>query len=168
MYLTDKIRKITILSVFTVIELVIGAAELYIPFIPGLPGIKLGVSNIVVLTAIYFFGFKEALTVAILKVLLLTFMFGNGSSFIYSISGSICAVSIMGIMKKSSFFSPVGVSMAGSFFHITAQIICSFLILKSPYIFSYYPVIIFCSVITGFVTGAVAKLIIERKDKLKC
>lgn len=168
MYLTDKIKKLTLLSVFTVIALAIGAAELYIPFLPGLPGIKLGVSNIVILTAVYFFGFKEALTVAVLKVLLLTFMFGNGSSFIYSFAGSISAVVIMGVFKNFSCFSPVGVSMAGSFFHVTAQIICSFLILKSKYIFSYYPVILFCSVITGFITGIVAKLIIERKDKLKC
>ena len=168
MYLTDKTKKITLLAVFTVIALVIGAAELYIPFIPGLPGIKLGVSNIVVLTAVYFFGFREALAVAIIKVVLLTFMFGNGSSCIYSFAGSLSAVAVMGILKNFSCFSPVGVSMAGSFFHVTAQIICSFFILKSEYIFSYYPVIIFCSIITGTVTGIVAKLIIERKDKLKC
>ena len=158
-----KVQKMALLGVLTAAAIVIAILESFIPSV-GIPGVKLGLANIVILIILYELGIVEAVVVNVLRVIVVGLVRGTFLSmgFLMSLTG--CALSL-GIMilfyvlvKK---FSIVGVSVIGSLFHITGQILIAMIFLGTAYIFLYLPVIAISAIITGVFVGIVAQLIIK-------
>lgn len=158
-----KVQKMALLGVLTAAAIVIAILESFIPSV-GIPGVKLGLANIVILIILYELGIWEAITVNLLRVLVVSLVRGTFLSmgFLMSLTGCVLSLGIMILfyllVKK---FSIIGVSVIGSVFHVTGQILIAMIFLGSAYIFLYLPVIAISAIITGVFVGIVAKLIIN-------
>ena len=158
-----KVQKMALLGVLTAAAIVIAILESFIPSV-GIPGVKLGLANIVILIILYELGIWEATVVNLLRVLVVSLVRGTFLSmgFLMSLTGCVLSLGIMILfyllIKK---FSIVGVSVIGSLFHVLGQILIAMIFLGTAYIFLYLPVIAISAIITGVFVGIVAKLIIN-------
>ena len=165
MFRTDGLKRLIFLSLCVVFALALSFLEGLIPLSGTLPGVKIGISNIVILAIIYIYSPKEGFICALLKSVLLSLISGNASSFLYSVSGGLASVLIMGSFKSLKALSPIGVSMLGSVFHILAQLLCAFFMLGSITVFYYYPFLSVASIISGFINGYLVILLLERLER---
>lgn len=154
-----KTRDITVISAFVSVAVLLGYVESLFP--PIAAGVKMGLSNIVVIMVLYTRGGKAAWTVAILKVLLCMALFGSMTSFIYSFSGAVLSLSAMLLAKKSRIFSLVAVSGLGGLCHNLAQFICAYIIIGKGVLF-YLPILCVSGIIAGVLTGIAAGIIVKR------
>lgn len=158
-----KVQKIALLGVLTAAAIVIAILESFIPSV-GIPGVKLGLVNIVILVIIYELGIVEAIIVNLLRVLVVGLVRGTllSMGFLMSLSGAVLSLTIMIIfyllIKR---FSIIGVSVIGSIFHVSGQILIAMLYLGTAYIVLYLPIIAISAIITGVFVGIVAQLIIK-------
>ena len=158
-----KVQKMALLGVLTAAAIVIAILESFIPSI-GIPGVKMGLANIVILIILYELGIWEAGVVNLLRVLVVSLARGTFLSmgFLMSLTGAALSFGIMVLfyllIKK---FSIIGVSVIGSVFHVTGQIIIAMIFLGSAYIFLYLPIIAISAIITGVFVGIIAQLIIK-------
>jgi len=160
----SRSKKISFLGLFTTLGLLFGYIENLIVLPVKIPGIKLGISNIVTLVALYLFGPMYALIVMILKVLLTNILFGNGLGILYSVSGAVLSFAVMLILYRIKHFSIVGVSVAGGVFHNIGQIIIASLFVKSLSILYYLPVLVISGTLAGIIVGLVGKIIVNRLE----
>ena len=142
-------------------SLIFSYVETLIPISFGIPGIKLGLANIVTVTALYYAGTKEAFVLAILRNILTGFLFGNLFAIFYSIAGSCFSILIMHLLKKRGSFSVIGVSIAGGVFHNIGQLLVAMLVVESLSISYYMPVLL----TAGILTGAVIGLLVQRLQR---
>lgn len=154
-------KKLTLLSLLLSISLVLGYFEHLIPLPIAIPGIKLGLSNIVLIYALYFLGTKEAFSLMIMKVILSGLLFAGVSGAMYAFSGGLSSLIVMSLVKNITGVSVLGVSIIGSVFHNVGQITLASLIIESKYIFFYLPILLVSSVITGIITGLIAKYVMH-------
>ena len=158
-----KTHKIALLGVLTAAAIVISIIESFIPSI-GIPGVKLGLANIVILIILYELGILEAIAVNLFRVLMTAALRGTifSMGFLMSLTGAIFSLAIMIIffvlIKK---FSIIGVSVIGSIFHVTGQVLVAMAFLGSAYVILYLPFIAISAIITGVLVGIVARLIIK-------
>ena len=158
-----NIHKITLVGVLIASAVVIGYLESLIPSV-GIPGIKLGLANIVILITLYELGIKEAIFVNALRVVLVSLITGTLLSygFLMSLAGAILSLGVMilfhALIKK---FSIIGVSVLGALFHVVGQIIVAMIFLESVYVLYYLPFIAVTSLITGVLVGLGSQLIIK-------
>ncbi len=158
-----KVQKMALLGVLTAGAIVIAILESFIPSI-GIPGVKLGLANIVILVILYELGILEAVIVNILRVIVVGLVRGTflGMGFLMSLTGAVFSLGIMILfyllIKK---FSIIGVSVIGSVFHVAGQILIAMLYLGTAYIVLYLPIIAISAIITGAFVGIIAKLIIR-------
>ena len=160
-----KVQKIALIAVLTAATVVIGIVESFIPSI-GIPGIKLGLANIMILVTLYELGIVEAVFVDFVRVILVSLIRGSFLSmgFVMSLTGAALSLGIMilfyVLIRK---FSIIGVSVIGSIFHVTGQILVAMLYLGTPYVLYYLPFIGLSAIITGVLVGIAAQLIIRTK-----
>ena len=158
-----KVQKMALLSVLTAAAIVIAIIESFIPSI-WIPGVKLGLANIVILVILYEIGIIEAILVNLLRVFLVGLLRGTFLSmgFYMSLTGAVLSLAVMIvfylIIKK---FSIVAVSVMGSIFHIFGQILIAILFLGTASVLYYLPIISISAIITGILVGIGAKLIIN-------
>ena len=157
-------KKISAIAVFTSLALIFGYIEAVIPFNFGIPGVKLGLANIVTVTALYYFGVKEAVGISLIRVLLIGLLFGNAMSLIYSLSGAAFSLAVMILCKKLKL-STIGVSAMGGVFHNIGQLIAAAVMLNTSALLYYYPVLFISGLVTGIVIGVVSDQIIKRIRK---
>ena len=136
--------------------------ETLVPIYQGVPGVKLGLANIVVMIALYRLGAKDAFSLALVRVVLVGFTFGNLMMMMYSLAGSILSCSSMIILKKSNKFSMVGVSIIGGVMHNVGQIIMAILVLETIQLYYYLPVLIISGIVTGILIGILGAEIVKR------
>lgn len=158
-------KKITKISMLLSISVVLSLIESIIPIFNGLvPGIKLGLANIVIVFSLYYLSFKEAIYITILRVVIMGILRTGlfSISFFFSISGAILSIISMYIAKKITKLSIVGISIIGSIFHSIGQIIIAIIFLSNINIIYYLPVLLISSSVTGFVVGIISNKLIER------
>lgn len=168
-----NIHKMAITGILTAGAIIIGIIESFIPSI-GIPGVKLGLANIIILITLYELGILEALFVNLARVFIVGLLRGTifTMGFFMSLTGAILSLGIMILfhllIKK---FSIIGVSVIGALFHVFGQILVAWLFLSTPYILYYLPVIAISAIVTGVFVGIVANLVIKtgviRKQKEK-
>jgi len=139
------------------LALVLSYMERFIPLqmLVGLPGVKLGLANIVTLMALYFLGEKNAFTILILRCFLGSFFGGGLSSLAFSLTGGIFALITMTLMRKVRLFSVYGVSILGAAAHNIGQIAVAMVLMKSVYVAGYLPYLLIVSIFTGLATGSI-------------
>lgn len=158
-------KKVAFLGVFLALALVCSYIESLIPFYFGVPGMKLGLTNIVILLVLYYAGIKDAFLISICRVFLVGFMFGNGFSIIYSLAGGMLSLLVMVLLKQTRKFQMVTISVCGGIFHNLGQIIVAVFVVDNAYLFSYFPLLFVGGAITGFLIGLLAREIYGRTYK---
>ncbi len=159
-------KKIALCGVLTALAMIFSYIESVIPIPIPVPGIKLGVANIAVITILYVLGVKEAIVINLLRIALTALLFGNINSFLFSISGAVLSLTIMIIMKKLDIFSCIGVSVCGGVMHNVGQIIAAVFIMGSEAIVFYLPVLIVSGVFTGVIIGVVSGIVAKHVKKV--
>lgn len=152
-----KSKQIALCAVMIALALALSYTERFIPLqlVIPLPGVKLGLANIVTLVALYLMTPKQAFLILIPRCILGA-MFGGGiTGLLFSLLGGILALSVMSLTKKHSPFSIYGVSILGAAAHNIGQILAAMALMRSVYIGAYLPYLLIISVLTGFLTGGV-------------
>lgn len=146
----------------TAVALILSYVESLIPVLVAVPGVKLGITNIVVIFALYRLGIKEAAALSLLRVVLVSFLFGNAFSFLYSLAGAVLSLAVMILLKKTDKFSATGVSVAGAVSHNVGQILVAIVVLSTEKLILYLPVLAVAGVLAGIVTGLAASVLLKR------
>ena len=158
--------KVAYFGVFTALALIFSYVESLIPIQLGIPGVKLGLANLIIVIALYKLSIKEAYVLSIVRIVLAGFMFGNLFAILYSLAGGILSLTIMCILKRTDKFSVYGVSMAGGVFHNIGQLIMAAIVLESISIGYYFPVLLISGLVTGLVIGVISNEMLKRLKKL--
>ena len=154
-------KKVARMGVFIALAMIFSYIEVLIPFNFGIPGVKLGIANIVTVTSLYIFSTGEAFGISVIRIVLMGILFGNGMSLLYSLAGGLLSFLAMWIGKKTNWFSVMGVSMAGGGFHNVGQILAVMLVMKNTMFVAYLPVLFVAGIVTGYLIGLLANKIIE-------
>lgn len=155
-------RNTAYLGMFLAIALICSYIESLIPFNFGIPGVKLGLTNIVVILMLYCVGAKEAILISVLRIVLAGFMFGNPFSILYSLGGGVVSFLAMLLLKKTGKFKVVPVSVAGGIFHNVGQLLVASAVVENYNLFYYMPVLLVAGFVTGFLIGVLAQEMIIR------
>lgn len=164
MDLHSKWHKTAYLGVFLAAAMICSYVETLIPFHFGIPGVKLGLTNIVVIMMLYLTGAREAFLVSMVRILLTGLLFGNVFSIIYSLSGGILSFLVMFLLKKTDRLGCVSVSTAGGISHNLGQILAASLLIYDFHIMFYIPVLLIAGLITGLLIGLLGQELILRLD----
>lgn len=156
------VRKTAYLALFLALALICSYVESLIPINFGIPGVKLGLTNIVVVLMLYTVGAKEAFGVSMMRILLVGFLFGNLFSICYSLAGGILSFLVMAGLKKWDRLHVISVSISGGLSHNIGQILLAAVIVSNFNILYYIPVLILAGVLTGLVIGLVSQEMILR------
>jgi len=137
------------------------------PLFSAIPGIKMGLPNIIIIFLLYRRGPFFAVTVSLVRIVLVGMLFGNAMSLIYSLAGGILSLLIMISLKHLNFLSSVGVSVAGGVFHNVGQILAAMILLDTSEIGYYLVVLIVTGTIAGVFVGLSGSLLIKKiPDKI--
>lgn len=162
----DKIKSIALFGMMVALAFTFSYLESLIPFDFAIPGVKLGLANLVVVVALYTMKPSEALCIVIIRIFLAGLTFGNAYSLAYSLCGGLLSYAVMLLFKKTKL-SIIGVSMLGGIFHNIGQIIVAAIVLGTARIAYYLPVLLVSGVATGLAIGVVSKLITDRVKIIK-
>ena len=155
-------NRVAYFGVFTALALMFSYIETMIPIQFGVPGIKLGFANIMIVIMLYKSSAKEAFLLSIVRIMLSGFLFGNLSSILYSIAGGVLSLEIMTLLKKQGGFSVIGVSVAGGVSHNVGQLIVAMLVVETYQVGYYFPVLLVAGVLTGLGIGVVSQEVLKR------
>lgn len=154
-------KRVAKVGVFVALAMVFSYIEVLIPFSVGIPGVKLGLANLVIVIGLYWMTPQETFLISMIRILLMGLLFGSGVSLTYSLAGGLLSFCMMLVLKKSKLFSMIGVSIIGGVSHNIGQIIAAAVVLESVKIATYLPVLIVAGIMTGAVIGIVAGRILR-------
>ena len=157
-----KTKKLVTLAVTVSVAMILSFVESRIPAFVAIPGVKVGLANIAVIFALYKMGWREAISVSVIRVLLVALLFGSVVSLAYSIAGAVISLSLMILLKKLGFFTEVAVSVVGGITHNIGQILIAFLLLETNVVFYYLPFLMVSGVIAGIAVGIASAILIKR------
>jgi len=160
-------RKIAYYGLLVALAFIFSYVESLFPINLGIPGVKLGLANLVVIVSLYLFGIREAAVISFIRIVLSGITFGSPAAMVYSLAGGVLSLLIMVIVKKTNKFSTMGVSVAGGVFHNVGQIIVAMIVLETQSLIYYLPVLIISGLVAGVVIGILAAEIIKRLPKEK-
>lgn len=155
-------NRVAYFGVFTALALIFSYVESLIPFNFGIPGVKLGLANLIIVIALYKMKFSDAFLLSVVRVVLSGFIFGNYFSIIYSLAGGILSLCVMAGLKKTDKFSVMGISMAGGVAHNVGQLIVAMIVVETLSIVAYVPVLLISGLVTGLLIGIVSAEMLKR------
>lgn len=151
--------RITISALLSVVALMFTYVEVLLPYNIGIPGVKLGLANLVIMLALYRINFRYAFVINIVRVILATLLFAGVFAMIYSLAGATISLIIMTLLHKTNKFSMIGVSMAGGVAHNFGQLLVASLVVSNLRMFTYFPVLVFSGIVSGIGIGIIAYII---------
>lgn len=158
-------RKLTLSALLVALAMIFSYVEVLIPFNFGIPGVKLGLANLVVLVALYLLDTKQAFMISVVRIILVSFTFGSIAAMLYSLAGGLLSFVIMALLRKIKGFSIMGVSVAGGVGHNIGQILVAMAVVENMNLIFYLPVLMIAGVVTGLLIGFVSGLIIPAVRK---
>ncbi len=158
-------KKMVTISSLIAIAMILSYIEHLVPAFVAVPGVKMGLSNIATVFALYTLGWPFAICISVVRVLLSALLFGNLFSLIYSLSGAALALAVMILLKRIDKFSTVGVSVAGGVMHNVGQIIAACIVMNSAAISLYVIPLVISGTLAGIVIGLISGILIERIKK---
>ncbi|MGN0136379.1 Gx transporter family protein [Anaerotignum sp.] len=150
-------KKIPYYGLFAALAILMGYVEMLIPIPVPIPGVKLGLANVIIVIMMYFMDTKSAFFVSLIRVILSGLLFAGFAGLLYSLAGAMLSFLVMALLKKTDQFSIVGVSIAGGVFHNVGQIIVAALAVENVRMAYYLPFLLVSGVVTGLLIGVVAK-----------
>lgn len=158
----NNTKKLTYLALIVSFALILSFVESRIPTFVAIPGVKVGLSNIAIMFTLYKFGVKEAIAVSLVRVVLVSMLFGSPVSMIYSIFGAALSLCVMFTLKKFTPLKEVSVSVSGGITHNIGQIIAASIILGTNVVAYYLPFLLVSGTIAGIVVGIASGLLITK------
>ena len=165
--MTNRTKRLTTLAALTAAAMLLSFVESLIPPIIPVPGVKLGLSNVATLFALYRLGWREAAAVAAVRVTLSNLLFGSASGFMYAAAGALLALVIMMLLKSVAGLSSPTVSVFGAVAHNVAQIGVSMLILQTEVVIYYLPVLIISGIVTGLAIGIIGSMLLKKLEGVR-
>ena len=162
-----KTKKVAFLSMCIALSMILSYFESLIPPLVAVPGVKIGLPNLVMVFMLYKIGWKETAIVSIIRVILVGILFGTPLSMIYSLAGAALSLIGMILLKKTNLFAPVTVSVVGGILHNVGQIATACFVMDTAQIAYYLPVLLITGTVAGIIIGYVAALILKRLEKMK-
>ncbi len=164
----DPLKKTVMLAIFASLAVVLGILESLIPLAVSIPGAKLGFGNIMVLTCLFYFTGRDALSLIVLKTLLTAFILGSFSTFLFSFLGAAFSFAVMFVMLRlgRQAFSLIAVSVAGGIAHNIGQLYGAALVLGTTKIFYYLPFLLGAGIVTGLFVGLAARQLIATLNRV--
>ena len=159
-----KTKKLTTLGLSVALALILSYVESLLPPLVAVPGVKVGLPNIVILFLLWRYGWKEAASLSLIRLVLSAALFTGFAAFFYGLSGTVLSLLGSALLKRSDRFSPLGVSVAGGVLHNLGQIALAALVLDSGYLFAYLPVLLLSGTLAGALVGLLAGVLIQRMD----
>ena len=158
-----RTKKVAFLGIAASLAMLLSYVEFLLPpLFVAVPGIKLGLPNVVAIYLLYSVGAKSALIVSLVRVSLSSLLFGNMMTFAYSLTGALLSLLVMLLLKKTGLLSPVGVSVAGGVTHNLGQILVAMVLLETPQIAYYMIVLTVTGVISGTFIGLCGSFLVRR------
>lgn len=156
-----KTKRFVLLAMLTAVAMILSYVESLLPSV-GIPGVKMGLANIAVIFALFRFGWKEAAALSLVRVVLVSLLFGSVGAMLYSLAGAVLSLAVMALLRRIDRFSTVGISVAGGVAHNAGQILMAMLILQTKQLLGYLPVLAVSGIAGGVLTGLAAALLIRR------
>ena len=153
-------RRLTFSALLVTVMLMLGYLESLIP--TGIPGVKLGLSNSVLLLAVYWLGIPSAFLLMAVKVLLSGILFSGVNAMMYSFAGGLLSMIVMSLLYKLKGFSTVTIAMAGGVFHNVGQVGLAMIMLETNRLAYYMAILMLAGLVTGFVTGTLTTILMKR------
>ena len=157
-----KTKKIAVLALAIALAMILSFVESQIPAFVAIPGVKIGLANIAVVFVLYKLGWREAVLISLVRVVMVSMLFGTLVSLFYSVAGAVLSLAGMVLLKKTGLFSTLAVSVTGGVLHNVGQILMACLLLETNVIVYYLPFLILSGVIAGVVIGVVAAIMVNR------
>lgn len=154
--------KVAYFGVFTALALIFSYIESMIPFQIGIPGVKLGLANLIIVIALYKMSLKEAYLLSVTRVVLSGLLFGSMFSILYSLAGGLLSLTVMAVLKRTEGFSVLGISIAGGVSHNIGQLVIAMFVVQTFSVSYYIPVLLVAGLITGLVIGIAAESMLRR------
>lgn len=162
-----KARKVAFLGLSIALAMILSFVESQIPVFTMIPGMKVGLPNLVIVFLLYRAGWKETVVVSLIRVGLVALLFGNLQSLIFSVSGAALSLVGMILLKKIGKFSPVAVSVSGGVLHNVGQIIAACLWTQVAQVAYYLPVLLISGICAGVVIGLLAAFLLKRLENVR-
>ncbi len=157
-----KTKKLTVMALTTAVAMILSFVESQIPAFVAVPGVKVGLANIAVVFALYRMGWKEAAAISLVRVVMVSMLFGSIASLFYSLAGAVLSLAGMGLLKKTGRFTEIMVSVTGGILHNIGQIAMACLILETAALRYYLPFLLVSGIIAGVVVGLVSAVLVQR------
>ena len=146
----------------TAVAMILSFVESQIPAFVAVPGVKIGLANIAVVFALYRLGWKEAVAISLIRVVLVSILFGSIASLFYSLAGAVLSLTGMGLLKKTGKFTEIMISVTGGILHNIGQIGMACLILETAALRYYLPFLLISGIIAGIVVGILSAVLVQR------
>ena len=166
MYREKKAINIALYGLLIALAMVLSFVETLIPIPIPVPGVKLGLANLVTVVGLYLIGIPGTIAVTLIRIVLVGLSFGNPYSMIYGLSGSFLSLFVMAILKKTGKLSQIGISVLGGIAHNIGQICAAVLWMKTAAVLTYLPYLLVMSVPLGLVTGLVCAVVLTHMKKI--
>lgn len=158
-----KNKAVAFLGLCTALALILAYVEILVqPLFPSLPGIKMGLPNIIIIFLLYRRSALSAICVSLLRIILVNMLFGNMMAFLYSLAGAVLSILVMIILKHLNVLSTVGVSVAGGVTHNIGQILMAMLLLETAQLGYYLAMLTFTGTIAGILVGLCGSILIKK------
>ena len=167
MKLSSKTQRIALCALFTSVSIIFGYIEFLIPFNFGIPGVKLGLANLIVVVLLYVSDLKTTVITSALRIFISALLFGSFYSFLYSLIGGILSLTVMSLIKRIQGFTPIGVSISGGVAHNIGQLLVAFLTFGVSEIFFYLPILLIAGALTGGLIGVCSLPVIKKLNKIR-
>jgi len=162
----NKAKKTAVFALCVALAFTLSFLETLIPINIGVPGVKIGLANMVVLAALYLLDKRAAFAISMIRILISGLLFTGAFSLLYSFTGGILSFFVMLLAMKSKRLSILGVSVLGGAVHNIGQIIVAAIVMQTPRIVYYLPVLLISGAIAGIAVGVVSKIVVERLIKI--
>ena len=160
-------NKVAVFGVFTSLALILSSVELLIPSNFGIPGMKLGLANLLVVILLYKGCPRDALLLSVIRILLSGLIFGNMFSIFYSLGGGLLSLAVMVFLKKTGQFTVAGISIGGGASHNVGQLLVAMFVVQTYQVGYYLPVLLIAGVITGAVIGILSAEVLKRTQSIR-
>ena len=159
-------RKTAFYGLMVALAFIFSYVESLLPIV-GIPGVKLGLANLVVLITLCIMRPRDALAISLLRIVLVGFTFGSPASMLYSLAGGLVSLGVMVLCHRTEKFSLLGISIAGGVSHNLAQLAVAAAVLRTPQITWYLPILLVSGLLTGTLIGIVTRLCLPKLTKFR-
>lgn len=157
---TDRLAKMGLLLA---LGMILSYVEVLFPIAPSMPGVKIGLANMLVVLLLYSYGWKYGVLYQLCRILLTAMLFGNLFSCVYSLTGAAFSMTVMIALKKADLLDMAGISMSGGIAHNIGQLLIAYFVVQNTAVGWYLPVLLITGAVSGYVIGFISEILLKRK-----